>query len=82
MTVYEASNRTGGWLKSEHKDGFVFERGCRGFRYGLIVNCDRLPHDVVLVSSARNGAGLARSRFLWIDLGELGATAVLFSGEA
>jgi protoporphyrinogen oxidase len=35
VTLFEASDRVGGWLKTESKDGFTFERGCRGFRCGV-----------------------------------------------
>ncbi|MCH9608859.1 MAG: Protoporphyrinogen oxidase [Chlamydiales bacterium] len=32
VTLYEKSNRVGGWIRTIHKEGFCFETGPRGFR--------------------------------------------------
>ena len=66
VTLLESSSqRLGGWLWSESKDGFLFERGCRGLRpSGSGKSALRLVEELGLLPEALASAGDAKSRYV------------------
>jgi oxygen-dependent protoporphyrinogen oxidase len=66
VTLVEASNRLGGWLWSERKDGFLFERGCRGIRpVGNGKEVMRLVEELHLQPQTLVSAPTAKLRYIW-----------------
>ena len=69
LTLVEASDRVGGWLRSERRDGFLFERGPHSFRpstpAGKVVL--ELVDDLGLRDEAITPAKGSGRRFLFLD---------------
>ena len=67
VVLVEASSRLGGWLWSERRDDFLFERGCRGIRPSgasgtqVIELIDELGLGRVTLSTAAQSS----PRFIW-----------------
>jgi oxygen-dependent protoporphyrinogen oxidase len=79
VTLLEASNRTGGKIRSEHYKGYVIEAGSNGFldnKPWTLELCD----DLGISSRLMPSKDIARRRFIYIDgrLRELPASAVGF----
>ena len=69
LTLVESSGRVGGWLRSERRDGFLFERGPHSFRpstpAGKVVL--ELVDDLGLRDEAIAPAKGSGRRFLYLD---------------
>ena len=48
ITLYEKTNRLGGWLSTHKENGFLFERGPRTFRFGHCPHLLQLATDLNL----------------------------------
>jgi oxygen-dependent protoporphyrinogen oxidase len=69
LTLVEKSERVGGWLHSERRDGFLFERGPHSFRPSTPAG--RVVLELVDALGLRDAAiappKSAGKRFLWLD---------------
>jgi oxygen-dependent protoporphyrinogen oxidase len=64
ITLFEKSDRVGGWIQTVEKEGFLFERGPRGFRSNgkhTLQLCEELDLHPLQASLA------AKRRYLWLD---------------
>lgn len=63
--LYEASARAGGWIRTFHKEGFLFEGGPRGVKANsLIFN---LIDEIGLTSEVTYANPLAKRRYLYVQ---------------
>ena len=68
VTILEASERLGGWIRTERDDGFIFERGPRGFRpSGNGTHMLQLVEELGLAGAAVKSDAAAAKRFIWCD---------------
>eukprot|EP00947_MAST-08B_sp_MAST-8B-sp1_P001594 g1594.t1 len=69
ITVIEASHRVGGWVESvRHEQGFLFERGPRGFRpSGNGAAALELAESAGLADEAVASSSDSAMRYLWKD---------------
>lgn len=68
VTLIEKSNRLGGWIKTYDQDGFLFEKGPRGFRpKGSGLKTLALAKEIGLEKELIFADAAAKKRYLWLD---------------
>jgi oxygen-dependent protoporphyrinogen oxidase len=68
ITVLEGSDRLGGWLRTVHKDGYLFERGARSFRPSMGgVTVLKLVEELQLTSAAIAPPAAGKNRWIYLN---------------
>lgn len=65
LVILEKSERAGGWLRTDHSTGFVFEKGPRAFKVSKSATTLKLVQELGM--SQEIISSCARARYLWVN---------------
>ncbi len=66
ITILEKSERAGGWLHTEHTQGFLFEKGPRTFKVDKSLATVQLLHELALDLQIVSSSEKPHHRYLWL----------------